>query len=164
MHRAVLLTSILTGILASALPAQISPRPSVQATGNATVYSQPDQATIDVTASASGTSAADAAAKDATQANGLVAALTKLIGANGKIQTASYWVYPTYSNTPANVITGYTANTTIEVTMYDLTLAGPVIDTAVANGGTSVGGIGFSLKDPEPQKEQALRMATQQAM
>ena len=45
-----------------------------------------------------------------------------------------------------------------------ISLAGPAIDTSVANGATSVGGISFSIKDSEPQRRQALSMATAQAL
>ncbi|PYT12461.1 MAG: hypothetical protein DMG59_23325, partial [Acidobacteria bacterium] len=40
---------------------------------------------------------------------------------------------------------------------------GPVIDAATEAGATSIGGLRFSLRDPEPQRLQALRLATLQA-
>jgi len=154
-------------LLSYSLQAQLLTRPSVEATGSATVSAPPDQAVIDATVSTTGTSAQDAAAKNATQTNGLLAALGKLLGSGANIRTTSYSVYPNYQNNPPGgtpTISGYTANSTVEVTLGDLTQAGPVIDTAVANGASSLGGISFSLKNPEPQRQQALTMATQQAL
>ncbi|HXP85679.1 MAG TPA: SIMPL domain-containing protein [Bryobacteraceae bacterium] len=157
--------SFLAFFLTCSVQAQLPTRPFVEAAGSATVSSAPDQATIDATVGTTGTSAQDAAAKNANQVTGLLAALGKLLGPGANIQTISYYIYPNYQNTPPyTTVVGYTANSTVEVTLSDLTQAGAVIDTAVANGATSLGGINFSLKDPEPQRQQALRMATQQAM
>jgi uncharacterized protein YggE len=154
-------------VLTFSLQAQLATRPFVQAAGSATVSAPPDQATIDASVSTTGPSAQGAAAKNANVVSGLIAALGTLLGASATINTTSYSVYPNYQSTPANApptVVGYTANSTVEVTLSSLTQAGAVIDTAVANGATSLGGISFSLKNPEPQREQALQLATQQAM
>lgn len=159
-------TFFLAVLLACNLHAQILTRPFIQANGSATISTAPDQATIDATVSTIGTSAQDASAKNATQVAGLLAAFGKLLGAGANVQTTSYSVYPNYQNNSPNPpsISGYTANSTVEVTLTDLSQAGAVIDTAVGSGATSLGGYSFSLKDPDPQRQQALRMATQQAM
>ena len=149
------------------LQAQLITRPFVQAAGSATVSAPPDQATIDASVSTTGPSAQGAAATNANVVSGLIAALGKLLGASATINTTSYSVYPNYQSTSANApptVVGYTASSTVEVTLSNLTQAGAVIDTAVANGATSLGGFSFSLKNPEPQREQALQLATQQAM
>ena len=163
-----MLKAFLLGLaLCAGLRAQLLTRPSVQAAGSATVSVPPDQATLEVTVTTNGSSAQDAATKNANQVSTLITALTNLLGANATITTASYSVYPVYQstviNTPAT-ITGYAANSIVQIVLSNLTQAGAAIDTSVANGATSIGGISFSLKNPEPQREQALQMATQQAM
>jgi uncharacterized protein YggE len=151
-------------LLTCSLRAQIVTR-VVEAEGSATVSAPPDQATIDATVSTTGMSAQSAAAKNASQVSMLITALGTLLGTSATINTTYYSVYPTYqSSPPFTTITGYTANSTVEVVLSNLTQAGAVIDTAVANGATSLGGFTFSLKNPEPQREQALILATQQAM
>ena len=60
-------------------------------------------------------------------------------------------------------ITGYSASNTVEVTLSGTTLIGPVIDTASQNGATSIGSLQFGLKDFDPARVQALKLATQQA-
>jgi uncharacterized protein YggE len=155
--------SFLVLVLSFSLRAQLPTRPFVEAAGSATVYAAPDQATIDATVSTNGSSAQDAAAKNANQVTVLLAALGKLLGSGANIKTAYYSVYPVYQY-PAATIAGYQANSTVEVTLGDLSTAGAVIDTAVGSGATSIGGINFSLKDPEPLRQQALRTATQQAL
>jgi uncharacterized protein len=155
---------VLIFVLTLSLRAQLVTRPSITAAGSATVSAPPDQATINATVTTNGTSAQDASAKNATQVTGLMAALTKLLGQSASIRTTYYYVYPIYQTGPNNVISGYQASSTVEVILSDLTQAGAVIDTAVASGATSIGGVYFSIKDSEPQRQQALRLATQQAM
>src|SRR5215831_12701344 len=130
-------------LLCWSLPAQLLTR-SITANGSATVSVPPDQATIDAGVTTSGTSAQDAASKNATQTTNLLAALTKVVASNGMVTTTNYYVYPVYQTTPPyNTITGYAANATVRVILYELTLAGTVIDTATANGASSVSGISF---------------------
>jgi uncharacterized protein YggE len=152
-------------ILTCSLQAQIVTRPSIQATGTATVSAPPDQATIDASVFATGASAQEAASKNATQVANLLGALGKVLGTSAVINTTNYYVYPNYqSSPPFTTITGYTASATVRAILSDLTQAGAMIDTAVASGASSVSGISFSLKDSEPQRRQALQMATQQAL
>jgi uncharacterized protein YggE len=152
-------------LLCFGLHAQLITRPSVQANGAATVSAPPDQATIDANVFASGASAQEAASKNAAQVATLLGTLGKALGASAVINTTNYYIYPNYQSTPPyNTITGYTASATVRVILSDLTQAGAVIDTAVASGASSISGISFSLKDSEPQRRQALQMATQQAL
>jgi uncharacterized protein YggE len=153
-------------LLSFALHAQVSTRMFVQAAGSATVSAAADQAMIDATVSTVGVSAQDAATKNATQVTALLAALGQLLGSGANLTTVNYYISPNYQNTPAGgtTINGYTANSTVAMTLNVISLAGPAIDTAVANGATSVGGINFSLKDPDTPHRQALGLATAQAL
>ena len=83
--------------------------------------------------------------------------LKQVLGSAGTIQTVSYSVNPRYSSTPgqAAVIVGYTASNTLQVTTIDLSLIGSLIDTANQAGANNVGGLQFSLRDPEPLRQQA---------
>jgi uncharacterized protein YggE len=151
----------------TSLPAQIAPRsPFVRASGDASVFVQPDQVKIDTTVTTQAGTAQDAAAQNAAQSAGLVAALNKLLGSGADIKTVNYYITPIYKSTQngGSVLSGYSASNTVEVTLGTLSLAGSVIDTASQNGATSIGGLSFSLKDQEPARGQALRAATQQAM
>jgi uncharacterized protein YggE len=158
---------VLTALLNFGLQGQVSTRPFVQAAGTATVNAAADQATIDATVSTVGVSAQDAASKNATLVTALLAALAKLLGSGANLTTVNYYITPNYQNMPAGgipTITGYTANSTVQMTLNVITLAGPAIDTAVANGATTVSGISFSLQDPDTPHRQALSMATVQAL
>lgn len=150
---------------AAPLPAQTQTAGTIQATGNASLSVNPDQASIDVSVITQGATAQQAAQQNATQANTVIGALKQVLGSSGTIQTVSYSVYPTYSSTPgqSSQIVGYTVSNTVRATTTDLTLPGPLIDAANQAGAGSVGNLSFSLQNPEPYEEQALTAAAKQA-
>jgi len=139
--------------------------PSVQATGNATIMAKPNQAQLDVGVVTIGATAQEASQKNASLSESVQAALAKVLGAAGTLQTVSYYVTPRYSNSPNQtpVLTGYTAGNTVRVTTTDLSQIGVLIDVASQAGSNSVGGLSFGLQDPEPLMAQALTQATKQA-
>jgi uncharacterized protein YggE len=148
----------------SAMAAQTA-APSVQANGTATLTAKPDQAQLDVGVVTNGTTAQDASQQNASLTNTVQAALSKVLGSAGTMQTVSYSVTPRYSYTPnqPSVIIGYTASNTTRVTTTDLSQIGVLIDAANQAGANSVGGLSFGLQNPEPLVEQALTQATKQA-
>jgi len=148
-------------LLASALAGQ--PAATIQATGSATLMANPDQAQITIGVVTDGTTAQAAAQSNASQTNAVLMALKQVLGTAGTIQTIGYSVNPRYNSGQAPVIIGYTASNTLQLTTYDLSLVGPLIDSANQAGANSVGGLTFGLRDPEPLKEQALAQAAKQA-
>jgi len=157
---------ILTMFLGAAFLGAQAGAGTVQATGTASLSVKPDQASLQVSVLTQGTTAQQAADKNASQATAVINALKQLLGATGTVQTVNYSVYPLYSTTPgqSDVVVGYTASNTVKLTTADLSLAGPLIDTASQAGATSVGSLSFGLQDPEPFKQQALSAAAKQAM
>jgi uncharacterized protein YggE len=150
--------------LATALSAQIpsTAQPAVRATGNASVFAAPDQAIVDISVSTRATTAQAAGTQNATQTAAVLSALTQLLGSNANIKTVNYSLTPVY-NTPINgtpSLVGFNASNTVEVTLASVNTVGQVIDTATQAGATSVGGVRFTLKDPEPLRRQALQQAT----
>jgi uncharacterized protein YggE len=153
-------------LLAIPTLAQTTPA-SVEAQGSASINVQPDQAQLIVSIATNGTTAQDAGQQNATLTATVVAALQKLIGANGTIATISYTISPRYSQgttTQPPTIVGYTATITEQLTLNDLTLIGPAIDTASQAGATSVGNLTLGLQNPEPVLETALTAAAKQAL
>jgi len=149
---------------AAALVAQTTAA-SVQATGTATIYVQPDQAQLSVSVTTQGPTATAAGQQNANVTVAVTKAVTSVLGSNGTIQTVSYSVYPQYSNTAQlSTIVGYSATNSFQVTMTDLTLIGIVIDTANQAGATSVGNLTLGLQNPEPSLQQALAAASKQAL
>jgi uncharacterized protein YggE len=141
-------------------------RPAVHAAGTASVFATPDQVIIDVTITNRGNTAQDTAAQNATQVAAVIAALTQLLGPGADIRTINYFIGPYYQYPPNGgtpTLLGYTASNTVEVKLSDIAMAGPTIDKAIGAGATTVGGLRFALKDSEPSRQQALRLATVQA-
>lgn len=76
--------------------------PNVQANGSATLVAKPDQAQLDVGVVTNGATAQDASQQNAGLSNTVQAALSRVLGAAGTLQTVSYYVSPRYSSTPTN--------------------------------------------------------------
>ena len=141
-------------------------RPFVRATGEGVVSVRPDQAKVSVAVVNQAATADEAASQNATRTNNVLDALRKLLGSGAEIRTVSYTLSPHYNyprdgGTPT--LAGYIATNLIEVTLGDISLIGRVIDTAVQAGATRIDGMRLMLKDEEPARHQALRLATQRA-
>jgi uncharacterized protein YggE len=155
-------------LLAGPAPGQTSlaNRPFIRAAGEGVVSIHPDQMRINIGVTTQAASAQEAGDRNATRVAAVLEALRQLLGPNADLKTINYSVspnyrYPTGGGQPE--ITGYTASNIIEVTSADLSLAGRVIDAAVGAGANNITGLRFGLKDPDPARREALRLATQQA-
>jgi uncharacterized protein YggE len=136
-------------------------RASITATGEATVSANPDQATIGVSVSNTASTAIDASNQNATQTSAVIAALRGVMASTDELKTVSYSLNPNYNN--AGVLIGYMATNTIQVTTGDLTSTGKLIDTATQAGATRVQSLSFGLKNSQPLRAQALKLAAAQA-
>ena len=160
MRRLVLLLLLIGSLL------QAQRTPSVRATGEGVVAAMPELVRINLTISTPANTAQEATDQNATTSLAVSNRVKALIGTSGEIRTVSYSVIPNYRTTPPlniQTLIGFTANNTLEVTAYDLNLAGKIVDAAVQAGATSVGGLRFGLKDSDPQRRDALKRATQAA-
>jgi uncharacterized protein YggE len=146
--------------------AQTSTVKTVQATGSATIFANPDQAQIEAGVVTNGSTAQDSAQQNATMTAAVITALKTVLGSSGSLQTVSYNISPRYSTAPgqSNVIVGYTTSNTVRVITTDLSSIGKLIDAANQAGANSVSSLSFGLQDPEPKVQQALAQATKQAM
>jgi uncharacterized protein YggE len=139
--------------------------PFIRAVGQGSVSVQPDQAQIDFGVVTTATTAQTAAAQNAAQVSALLAALQTLLGSTGNIQTIGYSLSPNYNYPPGGnpVLTGYTASNTVQVSANDLSMVGTIIDTGVQAGASTVQSLQFTLQNPDPVLQQALKLATTQA-
>lgn len=162
----VLSTLPLCNLIAQTQQTLIQRRPFIRAAGEATVSIKPDQAKIDLGVVTQAATAQEASAQNATQVNAVLAQLQTLLGAGADIKTISYSLTPNY-NSPRDgsppMLIGYTATNIVEVTTGDLSAVGKIIDTAIQAGANRVQGLQFGLKDDQPVRGQALRLATIQA-
>jgi uncharacterized protein YggE len=151
----------LTGLSALAQ----APRPTVQATGNASISVTPDQAQISVSAVTQALTAQDAANQNATLATNIQTQIAQALGTTGTVKTVGYSVNPNYkySNDGTATLTGYTVTNSIQVTLNDLTITGKIIDTATQAGASRIDSLQFTLKDDTDARSQALKAATVKA-
>ena len=154
-------------VMASVMSAQVltARRPYIRSSGEGVVTVRPDQASVGVGVITQGRTAAEATDANATKAEAVLAALRGLLGANADIRTVQFSVTP-IQRFPQNgvpEITGYQAANQFRVTIANTSAAGRVIDAATSAGANTVAGITFGVKDPVPLRQQALRLATQQA-
>ena len=157
---------ILLMVAACGLPAQPSRSPFVRAAGQATVSVNPDLARIAFSVVTQAPTAQAASSQNATQVSSLIGQLQALLGSGASIKTINYsltpnYVFPRDGGIPT--LTGYTASNTVEVTTGDLGNVGRVIDTGIQAGANQVSGLQFGLKDDQPARTQALKLATAQA-
>lgn len=153
-------------IVFSAAGACAQQRPYINASGDATVSVTPDEAKIQFSVVTQAMTAQDAAGQNATVVTAVLAALTSLLGAGTSLQTLNYSLNPTYSSPRDGsqpVIIGYSASNTVQVTVSDLSLIGKAIDTGIQAGANRVQGLTFDLKNDQPIRAQALKMAVVQA-
>lgn len=154
-------------LLATTAVAQTLPprRAFVRAYGEASVSVRPDVARVSVGVLTQDRTASDAATKNAEQAAAVIAALRALLGPTAEIRTVSYTLGPVYHYPPGGQaqLTGFNANNIVEAVIGDLSLIGRVIDAAIQAGANRVESLRLGLKDEDPVRAQALRLAGQKA-
>jgi hypothetical protein len=140
-------------------------RPNVRASGTGTVSVRPDQVKAGFSVQTQAATAEESSSQNAQRVTAVLAAIRQILGADADIRTVSFSLSPIYRNQAGQppVITGYMTSNTVEVTSQDLGGVGRLIDAAIQAGANNVQGLRFGLKDPEPVRRQALRIATTQA-
>jgi uncharacterized protein YggE len=128
----------------------------------------PDQAVVRI-----GVVHQSASAKEAQdEANKVGQAINKAILALGvtakNIQTSRLSISPVYvqqrpGSNDAPRIAGYTASSSISITLENLAQVGPVVDAGLDNGANQLDGVRFQLKNDGPMREEALKLAVEEA-
>jgi uncharacterized protein YggE len=160
----------------------------VSTSGTATTKVQPDKFSVTVGVETNGTTAQEAADRNADAMEKVIAALRALGISEDQISTSNYSVYPVYEYRqptepcimiyppppecqPKNEITGYRASNSVTVTLdADGQIdAGEVIDTAVGAGANTVQGAYYFLSQERQMEvqegliQQAIENARQRA-
>ncbi|HWB83287.1 MAG TPA: SIMPL domain-containing protein [Bryobacteraceae bacterium] len=167
MKRSILaLVVALAGSYAWAQPAPPQRPASVQASGDAVVYAQPDQAKIDIGVVTQALTAEAAGQQNAKELKTVLDQLHALLGPSADIQTIGYSLTPNYQYPHPGgqaVLTGYRAMNTLRVMTSDLTGVGKIIDAATKSGANNIERLQFTLKNEGPSRAQALRQAAVEA-
>jgi uncharacterized protein YggE len=148
------------------LTAQVAPRRLIRAIGEASVSVRPDAARVTISVIKQAATAEAASSENASVTSAVIAALRQLLGPTAEIRTVAYNLSPIYvyprDNTPPQ-ITAFSASNTLQAITNDSSIAGRVVDTAIAAGATRVDGVGLFLKEDDASRAQALRLASQRA-
>jgi uncharacterized protein YggE len=162
--------NILLAIALVALPLTAQtvsvPRNHVRAVGTASVAARPDMARVSMGVTTEGQTASEAAARNADQAAAVMNALRNALGPNAEIHTISYTLGPVYNYPPGGgqpQLRGFQASNIVEAIITDLSIIGRVIDAAITAGANRVDSLRLGLKDDDPVRAQALRLAGQRA-
>lgn len=143
----------------TAIPVIAGTRLDVSAEGE--VARAPDIATISAGVVTQATTAGAAMSENATRMAGTITALKRAGVADRDIQTSSLNLSPQYrygENVPP-VITGYQVSNQITVRFRDVTRAGRILDTLVAQGANQINGPSFSIDQADAAMDEARAQA-----
>ena len=141
-------------------------RPTIRASGEATVKVAPDQAQIDIGVVTQAATAQAAAQQNAQKLDTVIAALRRALDPAAEIKTVGYSLSPNYrypTNGGQPTITGYTATNVVQVKTGDLKKIGDLIDVATKTGSNTIQSLRFTLKDEQVARAEALRQAALKA-
>ena len=132
--------------------------------GEGKVTAVPDIAQISLGLQTDKATVTEAQRENTDKVNKIVSDL-KALGIEGKdIKTDNYSVYPRYDWTDGKqVLRGYTVTQSLSVKIRNLDSIGTVLEKSAADGANQVGGLNFTIDEPETLKQQAREKALEQA-
>lgn len=148
------------------LPVAAGEPPVIRVSGEATLQVEPDRAQIEFGVISEAASAERAAADNAEKLAATIAALRRVLGSEGRIETRGYSLSPRYRHVPKSgqrELVGYSASNVVAITTDDLDAVGPLIDAATAQGANTIQQLRFTLKDESAVRLRALRRAAEAA-
>ena len=145
--------------------APLEPIPQIAVTGRGEVKVSPDRATIQISVQTRATTAAAAAAENATKTQSVLAALRSLELTNDQLSTVNYNVYPDQRFDPGKdpVIVGYNVTNTVLADVRKLSQVGPVIDAALSHGANMVNSLQFYASNTDAARRAAIASAIEKA-
>lgn len=132
---------------------------TISVSGSGTVEAAPNQASFSFGVTTRAGSAAKALGSNARRARAIVSAIRHAGVRAAKIQTTDLSLWP---RTRHRVITGYTASSSVQVTL-PVAQAGSVVDAAVRAGAQNVSGPSLNIADQSALYDRALQKALSDA-
>jgi uncharacterized protein len=149
------------------LPAMAEGPPTITVTGEGTVASAPDLATISLGVTTQAPTAAGAMAANTTALTTVLERL-KAAGVEPRdMQTSNLtlnpnWVSADSTGTPK--IEGYVASNILTVQVRALDSLGAVLDGSITDGANTLNGVTFGLAEPRPALDEARKKAVADAV
>lgn len=133
-------------------------------TGTGKISTTPDIAKVTIGIQANGTTVKIAQDEMNRTINTVSDAIKKLGIDKKDIKTTNYNINPTYDySNGKQKITGYNANTNLEITIRNLEQANTVIDVSTANGANTVSNVSFDVEDKTKAQNDARKLAIEEA-
>jgi uncharacterized protein YggE len=141
------------------------PAPTITGSASSDVKFVPDRATVRISVQTRASTAAAAAADNASKQNAVLNSLRSLGLPNEQLSTAGYSVTPEYRYQPnqAPTLVGYTVTNTIVADVRDLKLLGKVLDAALTNGANLISSLDFYASNTDAARRQAVSDAVAKA-
>ncbi len=155
--------------LAFALPlasAAFADGASITVTGEATVQSAPDMATIMLGVTTDGQTASEAMSANNTAVSAVISRLIAAGIEERDLQTSNLSLNPNwvgYDSGSMPTIAGYSAMNMLNVRVRDLAQLGTLLDASITDGANTLNGITFELSNPRPTMDQARKEAVADA-
>ncbi|TVP59210.1 MAG: DUF541 domain-containing protein, partial [Gemmatimonadales bacterium] len=141
-------------------------RSILRVSGQAEVEVAPDRARISFAVETEAETARDAGEANARLMDEVMRAVQATNVDGLRTETSGYSLTPRYQTTRSDmprVIIGYTARNHLVVTVDDVEEVGRLLDLALEAGANRVAGLQFQIRDPEPHRQEALRLAVASA-
>jgi len=161
-----LLSAMFSAPLAAQSLSAPTPSPMIEASGTGEAKLTPDRAWVTIAVQNRSRTAAVAGQENAKTTAAVLEAIRRAGVAREQISTSAYTVSPQYRYFPDGrkpELTGYEARNTVRVEIRALDLLSKVIDTSLAAGATTVGGVQFFASQLDATRRAALGNATTDA-
>src|ERR1051325_3190822 len=139
--------------------------PQIVVTGHGEIKVSPDRATIQIAVQTRATTAAEAAAQNATKQQAVLSALRALGLTNDQLSTVNYQVYTEqrYEQGKDPVISGYNVTNTIVADIRRIDQVGKVIDAALSHGSNLISSLQFYSSNTQAARRTAIGSAIENA-
>lgn len=136
---------------------------SFNVTGEGKVTATPDLGVVNLGVHADGTTVQDSQNQLNSSINRVTEAVKKLGIDQKDIKTQNYNINPKTDFTQNQKITGYSADTNLQIKVRQVDKANSVIDAATQAGANQVGGVDFQVEDRTKFEDQARTLAVEDA-
>lgn len=137
---------------------------SIEGTGK--ISATPDVAQVGLGVTTEGKSVKIAQDENTKKVNDIIKAVKELGVKSEDLQTSNYSIYPKYSydrESGVSNIVGFTVSQSLSVKVRDLDKVGVILGKAGELGANQVGGVQFTIDDPQNLKDQARAKAIDNA-
>ncbi len=127
--------------------------------GEAKMDVSPDTAYINLGISASEKTVAQVREKIDKVNNAVTSEMKKMGIKKEQIKTTNYSIYPNYDYNEGQKITGYTGNVSLQIKIKDFNLVSKILEKAEEVGVNQIGGVSFTVDQPEIYREKVREKA-----